>query len=119
MALARRNYRHPQLSFSDVVTLGNCVEVAGSKEEPDRFMPFVTTRLQFDRRLGLNRAPIRFESHEHNHNQYRRTLIGVIYGSQIAMKGITLACKNKWRFLSSSFSSASFLFLTMKTINQG
>lgn len=38
------------------------------------------------------------------------TLTSVIYGSQIAMKGITLACKNKWRFVSGSFSISAMGF---------
>lgn len=94
-----------------MVSIGDYLDGAGAKEEADRFMPFVTTKLEFDPRPRLNWAPIRFESHELNHNQYHSTtLIGVIYGSPIAMKGITLACKNKWKFLSGSFSIASMGF---------
>lgn len=80
-------------------------------------MPYVVMKLEFDRLPGLNRVPIRFEPHELNRNQCRRTvLIGVVYGAPIAMKGITLACKNKWKSISGSFSIAAMGFKSILKI---
>lgn len=64
--------------------------------EEGSYLPYVVTKLELNSIPGLNRALVRFELHELNHSQYRKiAFIGVIYGAPIAMKGITLDCKNK------------------------
>lgn len=71
----------------------------------------MVTKLEFDRIPDLSRAPVRFEPYELNHGQYNRnTLIRVVYGAPISMKGVTLACKNKRKSLAGSFSISAMRF---------
>lgn len=90
---------------------GGDVDVPKGSLEDSAFLPYVVTKLEFDRIPESSRAPIRFELHELNHSQYRKSaLIGVIYGAPIPMKGITLAYKNKWKALAGLFSISAMGF---------
>lgn len=83
------------MSYSDAVAYGELVEMAKSKIDDGGMMSMAATKLELFLVPGLSRAPVKFELQELNHQQYRKTtLIGVVYGSPIAMKGVTLACKN-------------------------
>lgn len=87
------------------------MEMANSKIEVGGSVPVTATKLEFDRVPGLSKAPVKFELHELNHQQYWKTaLIGVLYGTPIATKGIMLACKTRWQYLSGLFTISAMGF---------
>lgn len=63
----RRNWQHHQIPYRDAVVCEENVGMAKSQTKESFMMPMATTKLEFDGALGLNRAPIKFELHELNH----------------------------------------------------